>query len=78
MMFYYMRDFGRAERTYQRSDTMLSRMNAKGYRIDKAEDLIPTLEEAFKQKVPAVIDCRVDYDENIKLTEHLKKIYEEL
>ena len=53
-------------------------MNAKGYRIEKAEDLIPTLEEAFKQTVPAVIDCRVDYDENVKLTEHLKKIYEDL
>lgn len=53
-------------------------MNAKGYRIEKADDLIPILEEAFKQTVPAVIDCRVDYDENVKLTEHLKKIYEDL
>jgi len=53
-------------------------MNAKGYRIEKAEDLIPTLEEAFKQTVPAIIDCRVDYDENVKLTEHLKGIYENL
>jgi len=53
-------------------------MNAKGYRIEKAEDLIPTLEEAFKQTVPAIIDCQVDYDENVKLTEHLKSIYENL
>lgn len=53
-------------------------MNAKGYRIEKAEDLIPTLKEAFKQTVPVVIDCRVDYDENVKLTEHLKEIYENL
>ncbi|OPJ61242.1 acetolactate synthase large subunit [Clostridium chromiireducens] len=50
-------------------------MNAKGYRIEKAEDLIPTLEEAFKQTVPVIIDCPVDYDENLRLTEQLKKIY---
>lgn len=50
-------------------------MYAKGYRVEKAEDLIPTLEEAFKQKVPAIIDCQVDYGENIKLTKHLKEVY---
>ena len=49
-------------------------MNCKGYRIEKAEDLLPTLAEAFKQTVPAIIDCRVDYSENMKLTEYLHKI----
>lgn len=49
-----------------------------GYRIDKAEDLIPTLEEAFKQNKPVVIDCQVDYSENTKLTKHLKEVYETL
>jgi len=48
-------------------------MHAKGYCVERAEDLIPTLEDAFKQKVPAIIDCRVDYDENLKLTERLKE-----
>lgn len=38
-------------------------------------DLLPTLEEAFTLDVPAIIDCRVDYDENVKLTDHLKQIY---
>lgn len=51
---------------------------AKGYRIHRAEDLIPTLEEAFKQSVPSVIDCAVDYAENVKLTQHLKEVYETL
>ena len=46
----------------------------KGYRIEKAEDLIPTLEEAFAQKVPCIIDCPVDYSENQKLSEHLKHL----
>jgi acetolactate synthase-1/2/3 large subunit len=53
-------------------------MYAKGYRVEKAEDLIPTLEEAFEQKVPVIIDCQVDYAENTKLTKHLKEIYESL
>lgn len=49
-------------------------MHAKGYRINKAEELLPTLEEAFKQKVPVIIDCPVDYAENEKLSEHLRVI----
>lgn len=53
-------------------------MHCKGYRIQKAEELIPTLKEAFMQKVPAIIDCAVDYGENIKLTEALKKLQEEI
>lgn len=52
-------------------------MNCKGYKVEKAGDLMPILEEAFKQKVPAIIDCAVDYSENTKLTEHLKKICED-
>lgn len=51
---------------------------AKGYRIEKTEDLIPTLQDAFNQQVPCVIDCPVDYRENTKLTENLKKICEKL
>jgi acetolactate synthase-1/2/3 large subunit len=50
-------------------------MNAKGYRVNKADELIPILEEAFNQNVPAIIDCRVDYNENTKLSKHLKEIY---
>ena len=32
------------------------------------------LEEAFAQKVPAVVVVKVDYSENIKLSAHLKEI----
>ena len=52
-------------------------MHAVGYRITKAEELLPTLEEAFKQKVPVIIDDPVDYSENMKLSRDLKKMYEE-
>lgn len=44
-------------------------MGLKGYRIESTADLIPTLEEAFKQDVPTVIDCPVDYAENLKLSQ---------
>lgn len=53
-------------------------MGAAGYRIEHAEDLVPTLKKAFEQKVPVIIDCPVDYSENTKLTVHLKKLMETL
>jgi acetolactate synthase-1/2/3 large subunit len=43
-------------------------MGLKGYRIQSAEDLIPTLKTALAQDVPAVIDCPVDYGENLRFT----------
>lgn len=46
----------------------------KGYRIRKTEELLPTLEEAFAQPVPTVIDCPVDYRENRKLSAQLKEL----
>ena len=49
-------------------------MHAIGYRIESPEELIPTLNKAFEQKVPVIIDCPVDYGENTKLTQHLKDI----
>ena len=53
-------------------------MHCKGYRITAADDLLPTLEEAFRQDVPALIECPVDYAENGKLTQHLKEVYAHL
>ncbi len=43
-------------------------MGLKGYRIASAFDLIPTLKEALEQSVPTVIDCPVDYRENLLFT----------
>jgi len=43
-------------------------MGLKGYRVESAADLIPTLKEALEQDVPAVIDCPVDYAENIRFS----------
>lgn len=43
-------------------------MGLKGYRVEAAEDLIPTLKTALEDDVPAVIDCPVDYRENIRFS----------
>jgi acetolactate synthase-1/2/3 large subunit len=44
-------------------------MGLKGYRVQSALDLIPTLKEALAQDVPAVIDCPVDYQENLRFSQ---------
>lgn len=56
-------------------DKMAEAMHCKGYRVERAEDLIPMLEDAFKQDVPSVIAVKVDYDENMKLSQRLAEFY---
>jgi len=43
-------------------------MGLKGYRVESVADFIPTLKEALAQNVPTVIDCPVDYRENVKFS----------
>jgi len=43
-------------------------MGLKGYRVTSADDLIPILKEALEQDIPSVIDCPVDYRENIRFS----------
>ncbi len=45
-----------------------------GKKITCANDLIPALEEAFKQEGPAIIAVPVDYAENLNLTKRLGEI----
>lgn len=42
---------------------------AIGYRIEAAGELKPVLEEAFSKNKPVIIDCPVDYRENLKIVE---------
>jgi acetolactate synthase-1/2/3 large subunit len=44
---------------------------AKGYRIESADDLLPTIKQAIADDTVVIIDCPVDYSENMKLTEKL-------
>lgn len=40
----------------------------KGYRVEAAASLLPILRSALEQDVPSVIDCPVDYRENLEFT----------
>ncbi|MBI3345433.1 MAG: acetolactate synthase large subunit [Gammaproteobacteria bacterium] len=44
---------------------------AKGYRIEQASELLPTLKRAISDNTVSIIDCPVDYKENLKLAEKL-------
>ena len=45
-----------------------------GKQVHSADQFVPALNEAFKQKGPAIIGVPVDYGENMKLTKHLGKV----
>jgi acetolactate synthase-1/2/3 large subunit len=44
-------------------------MGLKGYRVESTADFMPTLKTALAQNVPTVIDCAVDYRENLRFTQ---------
>lgn len=44
---------------------------AKGYRIRGVQELLPTLQNALNDNTVSIIDCPVDYSENLKLTAKL-------
>lgn len=46
----------------------------KAYRVEKGENLAATIEDALKQDIPSLIDCRIDYSVNLKLSEKLGSI----
>lgn len=47
---------------------------AKGYRIEAADELLPTLREALASDGVSIIACPVDYSENLQLTERLGQL----
>ena len=47
---------------------------AKGYRVGAAADFLPILKQAIADDTVVVIDCPVDYAENMKLTERMSKM----
>jgi acetolactate synthase I/II/III large subunit len=44
-------------------------MGLKGYRIQSTAEFMPTLKEALAQEVPTVIDCPIDYRENLRFSQ---------
>lgn len=51
---------------------------AKGYRINSAEELLPTLRTALADDGVSLISCPVDYSENLRLTDRLGELDETL
>jgi acetolactate synthase I/II/III large subunit len=51
---------------------------ARGYAVDAAADLLPTLRRALADEAVSVIACPVDYGENAKLAEALGALTESL
>ncbi|MGF1521759.1 MAG: acetolactate synthase large subunit [Leptolyngbyaceae cyanobacterium] len=49
-------------------------MGLKGYRVEATEDLLPTLKDALEQDVPTVIDCPVDYRENLMFSKQTQAL----
>ena len=75
--WHQLRHFGRPSHiTFKNPDFVkyAESFGAKGYRVERAQDLVPTLKRALDDKVVAIVDCAVDYSENMKLTERLKNL----
>jgi acetolactate synthase-1/2/3 large subunit len=51
---------------------------ARGYRIETADDLLPTLRRALAEDTVSVIACPVDYSANLQLTDALGELDESL
>ena len=47
---------------------------AVGVKVEKGDDLQQVLKKALRSKKPVVIDCPVDYTENVKLTKRLGQL----
>ncbi|OBH73610.1 acetolactate synthase [Mycobacterium mantenii] len=58
--------------------TYAESFGAKGYRINSAEELLPTLRTALADDGVSLISCPVDYSENLRLTDRLGELDETL
>ena len=69
-----MREFGRSTQIHFENPDFVQfarSFGAAGYRVEGADELRDILEEALSLDRPAVIDCPVDYSENLSLMERL-------
>ncbi len=75
--WHQLRRFGRTSHVqFQNPDFVkfAESFGAKGYRVGAADELIPIVRQAIADNTVVVIDCPVDYSENLKLTEQLSKM----
>ena len=71
------RDFGRPSHIAFKNPDFVKyaeSFGAKGYRVERAADLVTLLKHALADNTVSIIDCPVDYSENMKLTKKLKDL----
>ena len=79
--WHQLRHFGRASHIEFKNPDFVKyaeSFGATGYRVESAADLLPTLKRAMAQDTVVIIDCPVDYAENMKLTAALKAMHSPL
>ena len=75
--WHQMRHFGRSSHVDFTNPDLVryaESFGARGYRIESAAELVPVLQQAIADDTVVVIDCPVDYSENMKLTEELGQL----
>ncbi len=75
--WHQMRHFGRASHTRFNNPDFVKyaeSFGGRGYRVERAAELAPTLKQAIADNTVAVVDCPVDYSENMKLTQKLSEL----
>jgi acetolactate synthase-1/2/3 large subunit len=75
--WHQLRHFGRLSHTEFTNPDLVAyaeSFGAKGYRVEAADELVPILAQAIADETVVVIDCPVDYAENMKLTEKLGEL----
>ena len=72
--WHQMRHFGRPSNIDFKNPDFIKyaeSFGAKAYCVESADGLIPTIKQAIADNTVVIIDCPVDYSENMKLTEQL-------
>jgi acetolactate synthase-1/2/3 large subunit len=75
--WHQLRHFGRPSHTDFTNPDLVAyaeSFGAKGYRVEATDELVPILQQAIDDETVVVIDCPVDYAENMKLTEKLGEL----
>ena len=75
--WHQMRHFGRPSNIDFKNPDFIKyaeSFGAKAYCVESAKDLIPTIRQAITDNTVVIIDCPVDYSENMKLTEQLGEL----
>ncbi len=75
--WHQMREFGRPSHIEFSNPDFIKyaeSFGAKGFRVNSAEEFSSVMQNALNCGTVAIVDCPVDYKENMKLTENLGEL----